>query len=514
MSKHLTPSSTLPNFQKEAKRWLRQLLAGDPDARDRFRQAVDPAPATPALRDVQHALAREFGFAGWTGLRKALANIALARGAGTAPPGLGTLLAAALAGDTAQISAILDVHPDLVSRRGLLPGHTGERTALHHAVGGRHEEAVRLLLERGADPDVRDEGDDATPLHFAAEQNNLPVIRLLVEAGADTVGEGTWHELDVLGWATVFNGEQRDVVDYLLAHGARWSIGSAVAMGEDREVRRLVQENPACVGHRFDVTNLRRTPLHLALIRKRESTAELLLDLGADPSTPDAAGITPLAQAAFLGQVALAERMIAAGAPLDLPTAVALGRTGDLRRLLEEEPGALRPDGRYATLIVRAAELSSGAVVDALLRSGADVNVRDRADTAVDGTTGYTPLHAAAFRGNADAVRVLMAHGADVTARESRYGGTPAGWAAYAKHPAIRDLILAGPIDLFDAVDFNLPDRVPEILERDPAGRTRTFGEVLRMSTDNAWWVEREHMTPLDVARSRGQAEMVRALAS
>lgn len=401
-----------------------------------------------------------------------------------------------------------------MSRRGLLPGHTGERTALHHAVGGRHEDAVRLLLERGADPDVRDEGDDATPLHFAAEQNNLPVIRLLVEAGADAVGDGTWHELDVLGWAAVFNGEHRDVIDYLLAHGARWTIGSAVAMGEDGEVRRLVQEDPSRLQHRFDVTNLRRTPLHLALVRKRMSTAELLLDLGADPSVPDAAGITPLAQAAFLGQAAIAERMMVAGARLDLPTAVALERTEDVRRLLQDEPGALGAGGRYATLIVRAAELSSGRMVEALLRFGADVNVRDRTDTAVDGTTGYTPLHAAAFRGNTDAVDVLMAHGADVTARENRYGATPAGWAAYAKHLATQDRILVGPIDLFDAVDFNLPARVPEILARDPGARARTFGEVVQMAWDNTWWVERQHMTPLDLARSRGQEEMVAALAS
>ena len=36
------------------------------------------------------------------------------------------------------------------------------------------------------------------------------------------------------------------------------------------------------------------------------------------------------------------------------------------------------------------------------------VNMEDDQDTAVDGASGYTPLHAAAFHGNDDAVRVLL----------------------------------------------------------------------------------------------------------
>jgi hypothetical protein len=40
----------------------------------------DPAaPVDPALRDIQLALAREFGFAGWTALRQALDDVAEAR---------------------------------------------------------------------------------------------------------------------------------------------------------------------------------------------------------------------------------------------------------------------------------------------------------------------------------------------------------------------------------------------------------------------------------------------------
>jgi len=59
-----------------------------------------------------------------------------------------------------------------------------------------------------------------------------------------------------------------------------------------------------------------------------------------------------------------------------------------------------------------------------------------------DEPTGHQPLHAAAFHGNAGAVEVLLKHGADLTTRDERYGGTPAGWADYAGHLQVRDLIL------------------------------------------------------------------------
>jgi hypothetical protein len=72
MSHELPPRRTLESLKKEAKRWLAALHAGDPDARARLARAFPDAPATPTLRDVQHALAREHGFPGWTLLKDAV----------------------------------------------------------------------------------------------------------------------------------------------------------------------------------------------------------------------------------------------------------------------------------------------------------------------------------------------------------------------------------------------------------------------------------------------------------
>ena len=63
---------SLESFRKEAKRWLDALQQNDPDAHARFQRALPGGPATPTLRDVQHALAREHGFSGWSGLKGAI----------------------------------------------------------------------------------------------------------------------------------------------------------------------------------------------------------------------------------------------------------------------------------------------------------------------------------------------------------------------------------------------------------------------------------------------------------
>lgn len=62
---------TLESLRKEAKQWLRALRAGEPQALERFRQALGEHAGAPTLRIVQHALAREYGFNGWVELSAA-----------------------------------------------------------------------------------------------------------------------------------------------------------------------------------------------------------------------------------------------------------------------------------------------------------------------------------------------------------------------------------------------------------------------------------------------------------
>jgi hypothetical protein len=62
----------MDTLRKEAKRWLKALRANDADARARLDRAYPHAPASPVLRDVQHALARERGYENWLAMKQAL----------------------------------------------------------------------------------------------------------------------------------------------------------------------------------------------------------------------------------------------------------------------------------------------------------------------------------------------------------------------------------------------------------------------------------------------------------
>ena len=509
MPRPLPPGTSVEHLRKEAKRWLKALRANEPGVRERLVRAWPNAPAAPGLRDLQYALAREHGFAGWAALKDAVA--ALEPGGSPREQAVHALLRAAEHGDAATLAAILDRHPDIINDRGTLEGHTGLRTALHF--GEHSEEVVRTLLERGADPNIRDEGDNAFPLHFAAERGDLAVIRLLVAHGAQIVaGDVDDHQLDVIGWATCFPGVElrAEVVDYLLTHGARHTLHSAVAVGDVDAIRERARENPAALERPMDTVNRHRHALHLAVVKDQPRSLQVLLDLGANPDAVDAGGLTALDEAAVRGRTDMARMLLDAGAALTLASAIALERTEEVERLLREDPEVLKPGQRWGTLIVRAAAEGSAHMIETLIRLGADPDVQDDPTTSVDGARGYTPLHAAAFHGNLAAVEVLLMHGANAKLRESRYGGTPAGWANFARKQDVFERLRSAELDIFDAIDFDRPDRIPEILRRDPPALHRPFGAYLPAHSV----LPEAALTPLAWATRENKTQAVRILVS
>ena len=121
MSPELPPRRNLESLKKEAKRWLDALRAGDPDARARLARAFPDAAAAPTLRDVQQALSREHGFAGWALLKEAIER----RSEATAEAG-----AKALALYEAKAEALLEAYrtgtPEAMERHY---SHTWHRRA-------------------------------------------------------------------------------------------------------------------------------------------------------------------------------------------------------------------------------------------------------------------------------------------------------------------------------------------------------------------------------------------------
>jgi ankyrin repeat protein len=250
-----------------------------------------------------------------------------------------SFFAACAAGDVEALRDLLGRDRTLASQR-----HNGT-SGLHLAVN--HPDAVRLLLGHGADPNARDEGDNALPIHFAAGGGHLESVRVLLDAGSDVQGEGDLHRMDVIGWATVFAEAHRDVVDLLVERGARHHVFSAIALGDTDLLRSVVAREPAALARRLSRFEQDQTALHYVIAPadglvggvfrtgSHYRTLDVLIELGADLDARDAKGRTPLAVAMLRGDREAMRRLHAAGALVPPSSSATLETISSLGDALE-----------------------------------------------------------------------------------------------------------------------------------------------------------------------------------
>ena len=195
----LTPQANLESLRKEAKRWLKALRAGDPQAMERL-ATIHPGHNTPSLRTVQHALALEHGFPSWAALKRELEERAIAARSQADRVRL-FLEKSANRYSVAPASAQWNTYEPDKPVRGelaarLLARHPEiVRDSIHTAVAAHDLEAVQEFLKRDPAAANQPGGPDGwTPLLRLAytrmpidalNQNAVKIATALLDHGAD-----------------------------------------------------------------------------------------------------------------------------------------------------------------------------------------------------------------------------------------------------------------------------------------------------------------------------------------
>jgi ankyrin repeat protein len=333
-----------------------------------------------SVDEARRDLASRHGFASWDELAAHVERIR----SGEEPPSPFVLAYRAVeARDLPRLEELLDRHPDLVRQRG-----TNGNDLLGMA---GYLPSVRLLLERGADPN---RGNDYgwTKLHQAGYSNDPALAQVMLQAGGrldlEARGEGGTPLVMALFWG------HREVVD-LLGDEPR-NLRVAAGLGRLDLVRELAG-TPAAAAHRgfyrphggfpaWEPSDDPQEVLDEALVwaakADRVEAVELLVGLGAHVDADPYRG-TPLAWAAANGRVASIRRLVGLGA---------------------------------------------------------DPNQRGTFG-GPDHGEGVTALHLAAQSGQREAVEALLEQGADPTIRDDLHGGEPAGWAEFGGHAELAALL-------------------------------------------------------------------------
>jgi len=187
-----------------------------------------------------------------------------------------------------------------------------------------------------------------------------------------------------------------------------------------------------------------------------------------------------------------------------LHAAAQRGDLMDIERLATARPALDARDAHGRTPLHVATYARQREAIKALLRAGADPGALD-ADR-------YDAVTIAAVADDEETLRVLLAQGASAKLVTSRYDGTALIAAAHLGHDGVvRQLIAAGaPLDHVNNLHWTA--LIEAVVLGD--GKARHHGVVAALLAAGASTAlaDRDGKTPLQLAKSRGYAEIVRQL--
>jgi ankyrin repeat protein len=324
------------------------------------------------------------------------------------------------------------MHGDLKAARALVrqtadinAAQPDGMTALHWAAQRRDLEMTNLLLNAGADFSATNR-TGAKPLYLAAVNGDAAVIALLLDAGEDANAVLTAEGETVL-MLTSYTGNPA-AVKLLLDRGAdantqqfrgQTALMWAAAEGHAEVVKLLLERGAdASLSSTASTKPERRPPggmtaLLFAARQGKLEAARALLDGGADVNQAGADTTSPLLIAVVNGHYELATMLLERGANPNI--ADANGRTPlyaavDLRNVQWSQAPA--PELPQATHLAMITQLLDARADTALAISG-KVGHRGSFDMRWSDLKGGTAFSRAAWNGDVEIMRLLLARGAD-----------------------------------------------------------------------------------------------------
>lgn len=306
-------------------------------------------------------------------------------------------------GDLERVRELLDGEPSQVNRVSDYAGYyLGSGAPIKNAAARGHLEVVRLLLERGADANLPEEGiaPEGHAVYSAAANGHYEVVKLLLEHGGhpNTPVESSADTLS----RVLSNGDTR-MLELLCMHGAARPVHLMAYYGDLPTAAAVFAANPALAddpealanaaseGHESFVRLMLRYRPDLprrvsfpawAVGAKTRELNELLFHHGMDAKAANWLGITALHELARQGDEEKAALFLDHGADLHA-----------------------RDEDICSTPLGWAAKFGRRSMVEFLIRRGAKPNLPDDPPWA-------TPLAWAARRGHAEIVDLLKRHGA------------------------------------------------------------------------------------------------------
>jgi ankyrin repeat protein len=465
----------------------------------------------------------------WRGLRPGFLFVLLLAGALAADLGP-DLAAAAKAGDRTAVRKLLK---QSASPNAAEPDGT---TALHWAVRSDDQETVQLLLAAGANPNAANRYG-VTPLQLAAANASASLVHMLLKAGADPNAPLPGGQTLLMTAARTGNAE---IVSMLISRGAdvnahETSRGETALMWAASEnhpqAAKVLVDHGADPNARSSALNYPKdrfglegvmtilpagswTALMYAARQGSLEAARVLAESGANLNLADPDGATALVLAIINGHYDTAAMLAEKGADPNIADSTgmaALYAAADMSSLGEiyGRPPRKSPD-----------KLTALDVIEVLLRHGANPNATlrspalYRAHTPGEGFLGEgtTPLMRAARNGDAPAMKILLAHGADPSRTQKNGGtalmlaaGTGRGQGVFAKDYATEDQLLSAvKLLIGQGVDVNAANDSGQTALHVAAQASDKIVEYLAAHGANLQAKDKQGRTALDIALGAG----------